>query len=275
MMTSHEITRRLELLFPSALAVEGDATGLQIHCESPAVERIGLVYELTDRNVAQMLADGVRYVIAFHPLIYRPLDRISPDDRVGRAVIELIRSETSLFITHTRLDAHPAGTNGRLAKALGADSTSPMVAASPEDAVPQGSGMGVLAHFHGGIRWRELIERVARVTGAGGLRSTVQAEERTVETVAIVAGSGMSYYGAACRGGADAVITGDVRYHDFHASHDRIPIIDPGHAESEVLVIDSTMEIIRNGADPDLARMIVPYAESTLPMEYLRPDGRD
>ena len=141
--------------------------------------------------------------------------------------------------------------------------------------MPQGSGMGVLAHFHGGIRWRELIERVARVTGAGGLRSTVQAEERTVETVAIVAGSGMSYYGAACRGGADAVITGDVRYHDFHASHDRIPIIDPGHAESEVLVIDSTMEIIRNGADPDLARMIVPYAESTLPMEYLRPDGRD
>ena len=99
--------------------------------------------------------------------------------------------------------------------------------------------------------------------------------QKQLPTVAIVAGSGMSYYGAACRGGADAVITGDVRYHDFHASHDRIPIIDPGHAESEVLVIDSTMEIIRNGADPDLARMIVPYAESTLPMEYLRPDGRD
>jgi putative NIF3 family GTP cyclohydrolase 1 type 2 len=47
----------------------------------------------------------------------------------------------------------------------------------------------------------------------------------------------MDFYNTATAQGAEAFITADVRYHDFHrADHDRILLIDAGHAETERFV---------------------------------------
>jgi len=269
-MTSHEITRILENLFPAGLAVEGDATGVQIDCGDREVVSIGIAYELTDRIVGEICSSGTGYVIVFHPLIYRPLGSISPEDRVGRAVLELVSAGVTLFVTHTRLDAHPDGTNTSLARALGAESGTPLVPLTAVE-LPDSSGMGRLASFANGISWSELIERVRQVTRSEGLRASPIASDRRIEKVAIVAGSGMSYYDAACRAGADVMITGDVRYHDFHAANDRIPIIDPGHAESEAFVLDATGTILNAGIMlPNM--QVVRFATATTPLRYL-PSG--
>lgn len=272
-MTSHEITRELEILFPAALAVDGDATGVQIDCGDRSVESIGIAYELTDGIIEEIRRSGTGYVIVFHPLIYRPLESISPDDRVGRAILELIAAGMTLFVTHTRLDAHPDGTNTILAHELGADRATPLVPLTTIE-LPESSGMGRLASFANGISWSELTDRVRRVTDTRGLRASQVASDRRYEQVAIVAGSGMSYYDAACRAGAEVMITGDVRYHDFHAANDRIPIIDPGHAESEAFVLDATESIVKRG---EALRQVptVRFSSPTAPLQYHRSGSSD
>ena len=58
-----------------------------------------------------------------------------------------------------------------------------------------------------------------------------------IKSVALVGGAGMEFYEAARFQKADAFITADVRYHDFHrADHDKILLIDAGHAETERFV---------------------------------------
>jgi putative NIF3 family GTP cyclohydrolase 1 type 2 len=101
------------------------------------------------------------------------------------------------------------------------------------------------------------------------LRTSEVLSDSRFEQVAIVAGSGMSYYDAACRAGAEVMITGDVRYHDFHAANDRIPIIDPGHAESEAYVLSATESILRNGVSLHQVP-IVRFLSPTSPLQYYR-----
>lgn len=272
-MTSHAITRELETLFPAGLAVEGDLTGVQIDCGDRGVDSVGIAYELTDGIVEEVRGSGTEYVIVFHPLIYRPLSSISPEDRVGRAVLELVSAGVTLFVTHTRLDAHPDGTNTILARELGAERAAPLVPLHTVE-LPESSGMGRLATFADGISWSELTERVRQVTRSEGLRGSPVASDRRFEQIAIVAGSGMSYYDAACRAGAEVMITGDVRYHDFHAANDRIPIIDPGHAESEAFVLDATESILTKGGA--LGQIpIVRFSSPTIPMQYDRSGSSD
>jgi putative NIF3 family GTP cyclohydrolase 1 type 2 len=55
----------------------------------------------------------------------------------------------------------------------------------------------------------------------------------------MVGGAGMEYYATARTAGADAFITGDIRYHDFYrAEHDGLLLVDAGHSETERFVLD-------------------------------------
>jgi dinuclear metal center YbgI/SA1388 family protein len=57
--------------------------------------------------------------------------------------------------------------------------------------------------------------------------------ERTIETVAVLGGSGSFAIPAAIQAGAQIFITADLKYHDFFKSEDRILLADIGHYESE------------------------------------------
>ena len=65
---------------------------------------------------------------------------------------------------------------------------------------------------------------------------------RDIERVAVCGGGGASLIGAAISAGADAFVTGDIKYHDFHTPEDQMMIADIGHYEGEHFI----REIIYN-----------------------------
>ena len=60
--------------------------------------------------------------------------------------------------------------------------------------------------------------------------------DRMIHKVALCGGGGASFIEAAMVVGADAYVTGDVKYHDFFRSHESMTIIDIGHYESEYFI---------------------------------------
>ena len=102
----------------------------------------------------------------------------------------------------------------------------------PNTAIPSDEslavGMGLFATCD--LEYSELLRRVATVCG-GVPRHNPPADNR-VRMVAIVAGSGMSFFDKVV-GHADVFITADVKYHAFHAAQGVIGLIDPGHYEME------------------------------------------
>lgn len=60
--------------------------------------------------------------------------------------------------------------------------------------------------------------------------------DRHIHKVAVCGGGGSSFIEAAMAAGADAYVTGDVKYHDFFRANHTMTIVDIGHYESEFFI---------------------------------------
>lgn len=268
-MTIKEFIRHLDQEIPLSLAMQDDPVGLQIMPRNNRITTIAVAYELNERVVELAGEAGAEMIVAFHPLIYPHLSRITGATRVERTVADLIDQRIGLYILHTAFDAHPEGTSHILAKELGCTEAIPLV---PHAQIPD-AGMGAIGTFETPVTTAELAEKLKDVCEASVVRVSCPADgtlEGEIRKVAILAGSGMSFYEAARTSGADAFITGDVRYHAFHAANDGIPILDPGHAESEAFVVSGMARLINKVAE-SLSRdiSVVQITEPTNPVRYI------
>jgi putative NIF3 family GTP cyclohydrolase 1 type 2 len=67
--------------------------------------------------------------------------------------------------------------------------------------------------------------------------------QKCIKRVALCGGSGGSLISGAVKSGADVYISGDISYHNFFCE-EGFMIIDIGHYESEIGVIDLLISII-------------------------------
>lgn len=105
-------------------------------------------------------------------------------------------------------------------------------------------GMGRLARCEP-MPLGEFAARVGEVCRARHLR-WVGEPSRTVETVALVGGSGASFLADAARAGADVYVTGDIKHHDaLLARKLDVGLVDPGHYATERFVIPETAAWLR------------------------------
>lgn len=232
-MTLSEFTNRIHTVLLPATAMHGDPIGTQVASSSGLVSRVLTCMEITDAVIDEAIAMSCDTIVTFHPLIYVPLKAIAGQDRVAKLVARLIRENVSVVSVHTTFDAFPQGTNAILAKKLGLVDMRPLEPSAPtSDPGSSGYGMGLVGVFNG--TFTSLLSRVAEFSG-GPIKYSAPVRE-TITTVALVAGSGMSFFSQALRSGADVFITADVKYHDFHAATNTMSIIDPGHYEMEQFV---------------------------------------
>jgi len=236
-MTLEEFHRIVDSILPPEHAVSGDAIGLQIGSERNTATNILTCLEVTDDVVTEALEQHCDVIVTFHPLIYSPLRQIVRTDRVGRCTSRLIASDVALMSVHTAFDAFPRGTNALFASAIGLVDVTPL----------PGAEIGVLGRWPS-ESFEDLLASVSSACSSP-LRC-IAPPSGTCQRVAIVAGSGMSYFPVAVASGADVFITADVKYHGFFAAADVIGLIDPGHWEMERFVPEALADLLRN-ALPD------------------------
>ena len=227
-MLLSELQQTIERILPSQFAMPGDAIGVQID-GTAEVNRILVCLEVNNAVIDEATTLQCDTLITFHPLIYSPLRTITSTDRVGGLVQRLIRNGIALISVHTAYDAFPQGTNAILAEKLGLQINAPLMSSSQE-----GFGMGLVARTPAPMHIDDFVALVQEV--CGGPVKYVEPTSRVVNTVAMVAGSGMSFFDAAVSSGADTFLTADVKYHGFHAAHNVIGLVDPGHYEMEQFV---------------------------------------
>lgn len=268
-MLTSEFIDALEREIPPALAMPEDPTGIQVLAEDRALECVAVAYEIDEPTIRAAAEAGAGLIVTFHPLIYPSLQALTSATRVERSVIELVRRNIGLYVLHTAFDAYPEGTSMLLARRLGMTEITPLVPSS----VMARAGMGAIGTFGEPMTLYELVKRVRIVCSAEVVRISggpVNGGSIPVRRAAILGGSGMSFYDAAVKAGAEAFITADVRYHSFHVANDRIPIIDPGHAESERFVVEgmtSAIERVTQSANPRIR--VVALTNPTNPVRYV------
>lgn len=105
------------------------------------------------------------------------------------------------------------------------------------------AGMGVTGEIEPGLSGAEFISAVSRAFGSRGLRYS-PLTGNTIRKVAVCGGSGSSLVNAAISAGADAFITGDVKYHAFGEARARILLVDAGHFETEKYSVEILYDLI-------------------------------
>ncbi len=95
------------------------------------------------------------------------------------------------------------------------------------------AGMGVVGDLKTPVVPLEFLKRVKETFRCEMLKYTDINKVETIRRVALCGGSGSDLVGLAKKMGADIMVTGDVKYHQFFDSYDGPIIADIGHYESE------------------------------------------
>jgi len=119
MPTVHDILAALDEWAPPGQKLDYDRVGLQVGDADAGVERILVALDLTPAVVDEAVGAGAHLVVTHHPLLFRPLERLTPDTATGYAALALARAGVAYAAVHTNLDAAPDGVSVALAERLG------------------------------------------------------------------------------------------------------------------------------------------------------------
>ncbi len=265
-----KISRLLEVIddfFPRKTAMDGDRIGLQIQAGNEDVRRVLITMELNSEVIAEASEKHCDCIITFHPLIFHPITSITNSDRVGNLITNLIEKRITLISIHTNFDAFAQGTNRLFADRLNLPDGDFL---KPDEEL-KGHGMGLMCRLQDEISIDELLKRI-KSTCNSPIRFSGGKSEK-IKNIAMVCGSGSAFIDEAYSAGADAFITADVSYHNFHKMQGKMALIDPGHYEMEQFVGAGLMKILKQGISNEDTDSIQVSTVYTNPVMYFPDDG--
>ncbi|WP_318508383.1 Nif3-like dinuclear metal center hexameric protein [Bacillus sp. T3] len=118
-VNGHQIIELFEQFSPKGYAMEGDKVGLQIGRLNKPIQNVMVTLDVLENVVDEAIDKNVDLIIAHHPPIFRPLQKLVTDTPQGRMFEKLIKHDIAVYAAHTNLDVAPGGVNDLLAEALG------------------------------------------------------------------------------------------------------------------------------------------------------------
>ncbi|MBR4695779.1 MAG: Nif3-like dinuclear metal center hexameric protein [Selenomonadaceae bacterium] len=235
MVKCQEIMDIMERIAPRRLAEEWDNPGLLVGSPSQEIRKILVCLDVSDAVVEKAVRIGADMIVSHHPLIFKPIRKLRTDLPLGRRLQKLLAHDIAVLAAHTNLDIAEGGVNDVLAERIGLESLEPFVVTG-RDGETAGS-LGRIGRLAVPLPIGEFALRVKDALPVSHVR-LISAGDRPVSKVAICSGSGAEFVGKAASLGADAYVTGDVRYHDAqHAVERGMHVIDAGHFGTEFPVV--------------------------------------
>ena len=123
-------TTLLNSLAPLAFAEQWDKVGVQVIGDGRAISRMLLTIDLVPAVLDEATSIGADLVVAYHPLLFTPLNRLDGSSWQSRVAISALRRGIAVYSPHTALDNATDGVNDWLIESMGAGARSSILAAS-------------------------------------------------------------------------------------------------------------------------------------------------
>ncbi|KAA9346111.1 Nif3-like dinuclear metal center hexameric protein [Adhaeribacter soli] len=118
-----EVISVLEKLAPLAWQESYDNAGLQTGNPKDEVEGVLITLDCTPEVVDEAIANNCNLIIAHHPVIFKPLKRLTGSNHVEQTIIKAIQNNIAIYASHTNLDSVLGGVNSKIADKLGLQKT--------------------------------------------------------------------------------------------------------------------------------------------------------
>ncbi len=129
MTTVADILTTVDRLAPFCLAETWDNVGLLLGDPQREVGRLLVSLDVTEAVCDEAERAGAEALLAHHPLIFKGIERLTPDTPTGRLALRLAAAGRAVIAAHTNLDAAEGGLCDILAGMIGLQHTEPLQAA--------------------------------------------------------------------------------------------------------------------------------------------------
>ncbi len=113
-----DIVRYLEQIAPLAYQEGYDNAGLVVGELATPVTGILICLDITESVIEEAKVKNCNLIIAHHPIIFRPISKLTSENYVGRCITHAIKQDIALYGLHTNLDNLAHGVNEQIAKTL-------------------------------------------------------------------------------------------------------------------------------------------------------------
>lgn len=229
MSTVTHIYDAIDRLAPFWLTMDFDNTGILVGDRNREIACALLALDCTPAVVEQAKQLGAQLIITHHPVIFHPLKRVNED----AVVYQLIRSDIAVISAHTNLDIAQGGVNDALASAIGLRDCRGLELLNEQT----GAWLGRIGTLPEPLSPEAFAAHIKACLNASSIKFS--AAPRVIRTVALCSGSGADCLDAAISAGADALLTSEVKQHEYLAATAAgISIFDAGHFDTEDIVIE-------------------------------------
>lgn len=105
------------------------------------------------------------------------------------------------------------------------------------------TGFGIIGELEKSISELEFLQHLKHNLNLKFLRHSPFTGKK-ITRIAVCGGSGASFINNVIQSKADVYITGDIKYHDYFTIENKILLIDIGHYESEIFILEKFYDII-------------------------------
>lgn len=229
MSTVTHIYDAIDRLAPFWLTMDFDNTGILVGDRNREIACALLALDCTPAVVEQAKQLGAQLIVTHHPVIFHPLKRVNED----AVVYQLIRSDIAVISAHTNLDIAQGGVNDALASAIGLRDCRGLELLNEQT----GAWLGRVGTLPEPLSPEAFAAHIKACLNAASIKFS--AAPRAIRTVALCSGSGADCLDAAISAGADALLTSEVKQHEYLAAAAAgISIFDAGHFDTEDIVIE-------------------------------------
>ncbi|WP_127836405.1 Nif3-like dinuclear metal center hexameric protein [Clostridium prolinivorans] len=227
-----DVKNIIEKHVPLNLKEDYDNVGFMIGDLESEVSSILIALDCTLEVIDEAINLGANLIITHHPLLFIKPQSITTETLQGKKIIKLIKNDINLYSSHTNLDKVRGGLNDIISEILGYNEWE-IIEIDKSQENKDLYGIGRIITLNNTITLKELCNNIKNFLQISKLRYAGK-ENMIINKIAIINGSGESYFKKCKELGADCIITGDTSYHyvsDY--LEEGIGIIDAGHFETE------------------------------------------
>lgn len=229
-MITQEIINDLEELYPKKLAEEWDNVGLLLGDNKKQIKKIQLSIDATERAIDNGIKNNVDMIVTHHPFIFKGIKNIDYSTVMGRKIQKAIKNDINIMSLHTNLDSAVDGLNDYILSILGISKSKVL----DKNLLKEECGIGRIYKLEKECSLEKYMDLLKKRLELESIRVITNNIDKKIKKIALVNGSGMSYWRKAKSLGVELFITGDVGYHDaLDALENDFSVIDIGHFEGE------------------------------------------
>ncbi len=240
-MKVNDIAKRIEKLFPPELAESYDNVGLLCGSSEKQVKTVLVTLDTNLAVAKEAVKVGADMIVSHHPILFGGIKRIDYGTPTGKMLKLLIENDIAVFAAHTNLDSAKGGINDALAKLFGLKDTDVL---EPNAENPK-AGLGRYGKLKKPVTLAELAEITKNKLNTPHVRISGR-PDTIIETLAVASGSCSEVIPTAMKKGCEAIITGDMKYHETIENVEAgICIIDAGHYPTETVSMDIFESVLK------------------------------